>query len=330
MNKKPKQTCFAVFDGECEDVDLADLADTLLARQKEEWPALSNGYAVLESVRMREIETGTYRVKAQFNPGRIVSSGAKLDPESIRQRPCFLCRENLPQEQQAILYRDEYLILCNPAPIFPAHWTVAHIRHLPQSISDYLEIFLCLAEDFGPRTTLFYNAPRCGASAPDHLHFQAAPAGLMPVEVEVLDPQKRIGTRRKKGVELSRIAGLGRGMIMVEGDAEESVAATVRQIIGAFNHAMASEDEPMMNILCSHTSQGWRLILFPRKKERPDAYYREGDERRLISPGAVEMGGIIVTPREEDFWVLTPDDVMEIYQEVAFDDLAVERLLDIL
>ncbi len=198
-----ERRCFAVFDGARETVPLADLAAGLLERQKKNWPGLAEGYAALEAVRVREIRGDGWGVNVQFNPRRIVSSGANLDPESLRRRPCFLCPENLPPEQQAILYRDDYLILCNPAPIFPAHLTIAHVRHLPQSLPDNLEIFLRLAADFGPRTTVFYNGPRCGASAPDHLHFQAAPAGLLPVEEEILDPRKRVGARRRDGVEIS-------------------------------------------------------------------------------------------------------------------------------
>lgn len=319
--------CFAVFDGARETVPLADLAAVLLARQKKNWPALTAGYAALEAARLREIDGDGWCVKAQFNPRRIVSSGANLDPESLRRRPCFLCPENLPPEQQAIRYRDDYLILCNPAPIFPAHWTIAHVRHFPQSLSDHLGIFLRLAADFGPRTTVFYNGPRCGASAPDHLHFQAAPAGLMPVEKEILDPRKRIRARRRDGVEICRTAGLARGILVIEGKEEGNVAAAVGEVIGMLGRSTTSDGEPLLNILCTRSGEGWRLILFPRLKLRPAAYFLEGEERLLISPGAVDMGGIIITPREEDFLALTPDLVRGIFREVAFDDAAVETLL---
>jgi hypothetical protein len=319
--------CFAVFDGREETPQLSDLAVALLERQKKTWPDLSEGYAVLGAVRVREIRGDGWDVNVQFNPRRIVSSGANLDPESIRRRPCFLCPENLPPEQQAILYRKEYLILCNPAPIFPAHWTIAHVRHFPQSLSDHLGIFLRLAADFGPRTILFYNGPRCGASAPDHLHFQAAPAGLLPAEEEILNPRKRIGARRRNGVEISRTAGLGRGILVIEGKEEGSVAAAAGEVIGALGRSTTSDGEPLLNILCTRTGEGWRLIIFPRRKHRPDAYFREGKAGLLISPGAVDMGGIIITPREEDFLALTPDLVRGIFREVAFDDAAVETLL---
>lgn len=329
MIGRAERGCFAVFDGERERVPLADLADALLASQKKEWPALTAGCASLESVRLREIGGNGWRVKAQFNPGRIISSGADLDPESIRRRPCFLCADNLPPEQQAIRYREDYLILCNPAPIFPTHWTVAHVRHLPQSLVDHIGIFLRLAADFGSRTTILYNGPSSGASAPDHLHFQAVPAGLMPVEEEILDPLKRVGILRRNGAEISQVAGLGRGILVIEGKEEGSVTAAAGEVIGALGRSTASDGEPPLNLLCTRAGEGWRLILFPRRKHRPDAYFRKGAERRLISPGAVDMGGIIVTPREEDFLALTPDLVRGIFQEVAFDDAAVKTLLDL-
>ncbi|MCX5838435.1 MAG: DUF4922 domain-containing protein [Deltaproteobacteria bacterium] len=326
----PERRCFAVFDGAEGMVPLSDLAAALLARQKENWPGLSDGYAALKAVRIREIRGDGWGVQVQFNSRRIVSSAAKLDPESIRRRPCFLCLENLPPEQQAILYRDDYFVLCNPMPIFPGQLTIAHRRHLPQSLPEKMITFLRLAADFGPRTTVFYNGPRAGASAPDHLHFQAAPAGLLPVEKEIPDSRKRTGARRRDGVEICRTAGLARGILVIEGKEEENVAAAAGEVIGMLGRSTTSDGEPPLNMLCTRTGEGWRLILFPRRKHRPDAYFREGKEGLLISPGALDMGGIIITPREEDFLALTPDLVSGIFREVAFDDAAIEALLALL
>jgi hypothetical protein len=322
-----QRRCFASFDGAGESASLIDLADDLLERQKKNWSRLVDGYAALSAVRVREIRGNGWRVQVQFNPRRIVSSGAKLDPESIRRRPCFLCPENLPPEQEAICYRGDYLILCNPVPIFPGHRTISHVRHLPQSLPDNLRTFLRLAADFGPRMTVFYNGPRAGASAPDHLHFQAAPAGLMPVEEEILDPRKRAGTKRRDGVKITQTMGLGRGILVIEGEKEESVAAAAGNAIHALGHMTSADQEPMLNILCTRTEKGWRLILFPRRKHRPDAYFREGRDGLLISPGAADMGGIMITPREEDFLALTPDLVSGIFREVAFEDADTDAFL---
>jgi hypothetical protein len=325
-----QRRCFASFDGKEGSTLLLDLADALLERQKQNWPMLVDGYAALSAARIREIHGDGWGVQLQFNPRRIMSSRAKVDPESIRRRPCFLCRENLPPEQEAISYRDDYLILCNPAPIFPGHRTIAHIGHLPQSLPDHLGIFLQLAADFGPRMTVFYNGPLAGASAPDHLHFQAAPAGLMPVEAEILHPRKRVGAKRRDGVKIWQATGLGRGILVIEGEKKENVAAATGDAIRALGRLTSTDQEPMLNILCTHTKEGWRLLLFPRRKHRPHAYFREGGERLLISPGAADMGGIIITPREEDFFALTPDLISGIFREVAFDDTATAALLSLL
>jgi hypothetical protein len=319
--------CRAVFGGPGETPALADRADALLKQQQETWPGLAAGYEALETVRTREICGRGWRVVVQFNPRRIVSSGARLDHDTVRRRPCFLCPDHLPPEQRAIGYREDWLILCNPMPIFPGHLTIANRRHLPQSLAGSMGTFLRLAEDFGSGTVLFYNGPRAGASAPDHLHFQAAPAGRMPIEREICDRGKRTGMRRRSGAAISRSAELGRGILVIEGSREESVAELAGEAVAALGRFAPFAGEPLLNLLGRHTGEGWRLILFPRRKHRPEAYFREGGEGLLISPGAVDMGGVIVTPREEDFLKLTPELVSEIYREVAFDDEAVEAVL---
>ena len=318
--------CFAVYDGAEREKPLGETAAELMASQRKSWPALAEGCAALEAARIREIGGNGWRVKVQFNPRRIASTGAKLDPESIRRRPCFLCRENRPRQQEAILYRREYLILCNPAPIFPMHLTIVHRRHLPQSIEGTIPDFLRLAADLGPAFTVLYNGPRCGASAPDHLHFQAAPAGLLPAETEVLEPGHRIMLSRQDGVSLWRSRGLQRGILVIEGRDPGAVAAAFNRVSGALRRLTPSAEEPLLNLLGVCTGDGWRLLLFPRRKLRPAAYDREGEEQLLVSPGAVDMAGLLITPREKDFLALTGDTVREIFAEVAFDDAAIDGL----
>lgn len=321
---------FAVHTGEREAEPLADLTDRLLEQQKKMWPGLAEGYTALDAARVREIRGDGWTVKVQFNPRRIVSTGAKLDPESIRRRPCFLCPGHLPREQQAILYRDDYLVLCNPAPIFPGHLTIAHRRHLPQSLSGNLPAFLRLASDFGPGMIVFYNGPRSGASAPDHLHFQAARSGILPVEEEVLAPGNQAKVIQCHGTVIRGTRGLGRGILVIEGNVASDVAAAFDEVVGALRRLHVSDDEPMLNLFCIPTGSGWRLILFPRLKLRPAAYFREGEERLLVSPGAVDMGGMLITPLEKDFLALDRDLIREIYREVAFDDAEVEALIGLL
>ncbi len=319
----------AVYPGDDASPSLARMASELLDRQQETWPGLAEGYASLAAVRVREIKAGNWGVKVQFNPRRIVSSGAPVDPESLRRRPCFLCPENLPPEQRGILYRDAYLVLCNPVPIIPGHLTIARLRHLPQSLSANRETFLRLAEDFGPGMTVFYNGPQAGASAPDHLHFQAAPAGLLPVEKEILVPGNRARVGERHGAVLWRTVGLGRGIIVIEGQEAGGVIGALGEVIAALGRS-APSGEPMLNLFGTHTDEGWRLLLFPRRKHRPDAYCREGEGRLMVSPGAMDMAGLIVTPREEDYHALDADLIGGIFREVAYDDEAVETLLALL
>ena len=317
----------AIYPGDGAPLPLAGMATGLLGDQQRTWPGLASGCSSLQEARVREIRGGRWRVNVQFNPGRIVSSGARVDPESLLRRPCFLCLENLPPEQRAILYRDDYLVLCNPFPIVPGHLTVACRRHLPQSLCANRETLLRLAGDFGPGMAVFYNGPQCGASAPDHLHFQAAPAGLLPVEKEILLPGNRTKAGERGGAVLWRSVGLGRGIVVIEGEDAGGVAAALGEVAAALGRSAPSEGEPMMNLFCTHTGDGWRLMIFPRRKHRPDAYFREGEGRLLVSPGAIDMGGIIVTPREEDCRALDAALVREIFREVAYDDAAVQSLL---
>jgi hypothetical protein len=178
--------------------------------------------------------------------------------------------------------------------------------------------------------TVFYNGPRSGASAPDHLHFQAAPAGLLPVEKEILLPGNRTKAGERGGAVLWRSVGLGRGIIVIEGEDAGGVAAALGEVVAALGLSAPCGEEPLMNLFCTHTGDGWRVMIFPRRKHRPDAYFREGEERLLVSPGAVDMGGLLVTPREEDFRAVDAALVREIFREVAYDDAAVESLLALL
>jgi len=325
----PERGYFSIFTGRKGPGSLADPAAGLLNKQKKNWPVLGEGYAALEKSLTRQIDGGKWRVHIQCNPRRMVSSGAKLDPESIERRPCFLCPENLPAAQEAILYRDNYHILCNPAPIFPGHLTIAAIRHTPQSLLENIESLLLLADDFGPGTTVFYNGPRAGASAPDHLHFQAAPCGLMPIEEEALAaPGQRIGARVRDGVEIFGTRGLARGVLVISGGSDSAVIRTFERIFAVLVGRLTFvEGEPPLNIFCSRIAEGWRLLLFPRLKHRPDAFFREGRDKLVLSPGAADMGGVIIAPREGDFSALTAAMVADIYREVAFDDAMVGEVL---
>ena len=163
---------------------LASKAQALLQHQKGTWEMLRNGYDTLRTVRTRVFDFDGFQIKVQFNPGRLTSTVAKVDAASIKERKCFLCTENLPPAQRGIPCDGDYLVLCNPFPIFPEHFTISSVRHTPQLIRDSFAALLYLTRDLGARYTVLYNGPKCGASAPDHLHFQAGNRSYLPIDAE--------------------------------------------------------------------------------------------------------------------------------------------------
>jgi hypothetical protein len=316
---------YATFDGEEDTPSLEELSRNFLSEQQKSWPELRLAYDSLRGTRYRDIVCNGFSVRLLFNPGRAVNTTAAVSPEKISQRPCFLCIANLPVEQKCILYRHEFLILGNPRPVVPFHLTIAHVSHRPQAITAHTEMFLRIAADIGPGFTVLYNGPRCGASAPDHLHFQAVPSGQMPVEKEI-DGRKgftpTVSRTRVTDVSVRGLAGLGREVILIEGDDVPRLAAAFRDYV----HDLAdvstppggSAGEPMMNATASFDGRTWRLLVFPRRAHRPAAFYRDDDARLLVSPAVMEMAGIIVTPAERDFDRLDAAAIESLYREVSF------------
>ena len=264
-----RERIFASFDGSPDDPALSGLCLDLLAQQKISWPLLRDAYAAQDSAQIREISANGFSVKLQFNPRRIISSAAAVDPASISRRPCFLCVENLPEAQKGILYRQTYLILCNPAPIFSQHYVVSNRRHIPQSIEKNMDAFLLLAKDFGSGLSVFYNGPRCGASAPDHLHFHAVPSDMMPIEKEIREDRNRILIRRLEGASILTLMSLSRPIIIVEGKELRSVETALLKAVEAMKETLPASDEPMMNLLCAYDGTQWRVLIFLRRKHRP-------------------------------------------------------------
>ena len=300
----------------------------LLENQKKSWPLAAEGYSSLQYVQVREIRCNAFSVWLQFNPKRIVSTGAKVDAQSISQRRCFLCAENLPSEQQGILYENEYLVLCNPMPIFSAHYTISHIQHQPQIIAAHFDTLMQLARDLSPAFTVFYNGAQCGASAPDHFHFQAAPAGKIPIEPEAVKVSRRELVQESDGVAIILLKDLGRAVLVLEGTNAEKLIRVLQQLLAKMQMSLHISDEPKINILCQYHAPQWRLILFPRRKHRPDVFFKEGDERVLISPASVDMGGLIVTPVEKDFKTVDAKMIEAIYREVSWDETTVRKLIE--
>jgi hypothetical protein len=297
--------------------DLASRARVLLRQQKETWPLLRTGYAGLADVRTRTIDMDAFTLRVQWNPGRIVSSSANVDPEAIRRRKCFLCSANLPEEQRGVLFASNFLLLCNPFPIFNEHFTIPHTTHSPQRIDSSFGTMLDLARAMAKGYLLTYNGPKSGASAPDHLHFQAGEKGFLPLE-------KELGGLLAKGEVLADAKTLQviasddglRRFFALRSTEKEPLIGALGDLESALAAATGQEVEPMMNVLASFDGGGWTVLVFPRARHRPSMYFAEGEERLLISPAAVDCGGVLTLPREQDFQRITADHIREIFGEV--------------
>jgi len=318
---------YATFDGGGK--SLPGLCLELLSEQKKSWQDLRVGYESLENVRERDLSCGRFSIRLQYNPRRIKSSLAAVGEGKIDERRCFLCLGRLPESQKGILYRNEYLILCNPMPVFPSHFIVSHLDHRLQAIAGQIDLFLRLIADFGFDWRVLYNGPKCGASAPDHLHFHVGPSGQMPLEKEI-HWKNRAPLMKRGGVHLYRLGGLGREVILLEGDDPMAVEGVLKEFLNGLKQVLLIDEEPMVNIAGFQKEGKWRLLIFPRRKHRPEVFFKEGDDRVVISPGVIDMGGLLITPVEKDFKRLDRVEVESIYREVSLDEKTVKHAIAVL
>lgn len=323
-----RQKIYAAFNEEEGVRVLPELCLELLAEQKKVWQGLREGYELLERVRERDIPCRGFSVRLQQNPGRIKSSLADVGGENAKERQCFLCLDSLHGNQRGILYRNDYLILCNPMPVFSPHFTISHLDHRRQAITEHIDAFLQLMTDLGSGWTVLYNGPKCGASAPDHLHFQANPSGQMPIEKEIRGKRRLTLMRQDKGVSLCRLRDMGREVILLEGLSPVGVGEVFKSFLNALKRVLLVDEEPMMNVAGFRKGRKWRLMIFPRRKHRPVAFFKEGDARVVVSPGVIDMGGLLITPVERDFYRLDAAAVEGIYREVSLEGKSVEKAID--
>ena len=307
--------------------DLGAASHALLEEQLRDWTMLRDGVSGLGVVQNRTIALDGFSVRLQFNPARLVSSAAKVDAKSIRERACFLCPQHLPAEQRGVAFNEHYLVLCNPFPIFPQHFTIPHRQHLPQRIREVFADQLDLARAMGGRYTVFYNGPRCGASAPDHLHFQAGDRGFMAFEGEY-DRLKREPIARTKHVAAYAPSSL-RPFLAIESSDRDAAVAAFEVVFRNLTNIAPAPDEPMMNVITWHDEpHGWRVVVFPRQKHRPSAYFAEGDAKVLLSPGTVDIAGVCILPVERDFQRLSAEHLEAMFREVMLPPEAFARLRD--
>lgn len=289
------------------------------------WPLLGANWEKLDSVLLKSFNFGGFTIQVQFNPKRITSSAAKVDKGSIEKRPCFLCAANRPAEEDHVTFDNDYEILCNPFPIFRKHYTIAHRDHIPQEIDSEFSRMLDMSKEL-PELAVFYNAPACGASAPDHLHFQAGSRGLMPIEDELESVREAYGKQLIQGDGFSLFAindGLRRFLLLESLKKEAIEDSFIR--ISAYMRRLVKGAEPMLNILV-YFNEGWQVLVFPRDKHRPWQFFEEGEKNILLSPASVDMGGMMITPLEKDFNKITADDIKDIFSQISLDDRQFENL----
>jgi ATP adenylyltransferase/5',5'''-P-1,P-4-tetraphosphate phosphorylase II len=299
---------------------LPEKAERLFEHQLKNWKLASDGYRSLTAVQIKKFEFDNFTIEAHFNPGRIISSSAKVDAKSIEARPCFLCINNLPNEQKAVKVINDYILLVNPFPIFDKHFTIPSVNHVPQTIKSEIENLLTISSMLGESYSVFYNGPGCGASAPDHLHFQSGNFGFMKIDTEYKEMINTYGEVIFKNDELvtTVVTGCLRNFISLESNNISKLTDEFESIYNLLNKEQ-SDEEPMMNIICSYHSS-WRLLVFPRSKHRPSYFFEEGENKLLISPAAVDLGGVLILPREEDFNKITKELIIDIFKQVILND----------
>ena len=281
-------------------------------RQMEKWADARHRFRDLKHVETHQLSD---QLKVQWNPARIVSTGAKIDKKTLGDRPCFLCDKNRPKEQISKQIDERFLLLVNPFPILPVHFTIPARKHQPQSIyKNYGEMhrFLSLHSEL----MVFYNGPKCGASAPDHLHFQADTSGILPLQAN----WQRLSRNLTDIISLNddeKIALIHDFVVpafVIISKSEDSDEALFQRLYKSMP-VRGDETEPMMNIIAWRKGDEYISVVIPREKHRPEAYFAEGDAQMMVSPGALDMSGLIITPREEDFRKLTEESATAILQE---------------
>ena len=289
-------------------------------RQIEKWQDAGKRYRDLQNVMISE--QGEWKV--QFNPARIVSTGASIDKKAIAKRPCFLCADNRPEEQITRVLDNGFELLVNPFPILPVHFTIPLLKHAPQLIRPYYGEMHHLLEMY-PDLMVFYNGPKCGASAPDHMHFQAGTSGLLPLQQAWgrLSRELEVVVALSDDEEISLIHEYVCPAFLIRSrnqKNDEKMFGWLYEAMGRVSRDESGEsrnEEPMMNIVAWRQGDEYLSVVFPRRKHRPDCYYADDDSQRLVSPGSLDMAGLIITPRQEDYERLNTAEIQAIIDEVA-------------
>lgn len=298
----------------------------LYQEQIQNFKLARENYAALQQVIYKEIPLGEFSIRLQHNPARLISTNAKIDQATLQSRKCFLCQTGMPPEQKGVLYRTHYHQFINPYPIFEPHFTVPSNEHLPQRIENRFGDLLDLTFDF-PEYTSFYNGPGCGASAPDHFHFQMAPRHIMPLEEDVNHVHLRQTLVQKDFYHISILKNYLREVIILQASDAHILSELFTKTLEIIGRAIPYEEEPMINLLGWFDNCQWNICIFPRKLRRPWQFFAEGNEKILFSPGCVDMAGLLIAPRREDFERYSPDLLRDLFRQVTADEKAMNQII---
>ena len=291
--------------------------------QLNQWKDVAKRFEELKGVQTCEVGSAL----AQFNPARLVSTGAKIDKATLAKRPCFLCEKNRPKGQIVLPFGNDFDILVNPFPILPVHFTIPSRYHQQQAIADnYVQIHRLLRAY--PQLMVFYNGPKCGASAPDHLHFQAGTSGILPLQ---RDWQRLYETsvpllKMNDGEGIYEIKGYICPVLAIVSHTEKHDVELFSRLYEALP-MKEDETEPMMNIVAWRSGEAFISVVFPREKHRPDCYSADGEEQCLVSPGSLDMAGLMILPCQSDFEGMTARLSKAILREVSLSDEAMKDVV---
>lgn len=307
--------------------------DLFIENQLAKWQTARTNHEALNQIETRRFELAGNTITVQFNPARAVSTCAKVDKSSIEARKCFLCPENKPNEQDEIIISldEPFSLRINPYPILPGHLTISSLKHQDQVLADKTirqlpgKLISWLEEYFASGYVLFYNGAKCGASAPDHFHFQAVKQSDVPVIqqwerlMETAVREKEIKTENGNTYSSFQITSyICPIQVFICNHSADILPEMINQYLESLP-LHEGESEPRYNLFAWQDKQrGFTMAYFPREEHRPACYTATGEEQLLVSPGALDMAGLLVTPRKEDFDKITESDIIQIYKEVAY------------
>jgi hypothetical protein len=278
--------------------------EDLFERQTRAWPQLAQGIEGVARAQTRPVRIDWFDVFIRHLPHRMTSTTASVARESVAKRPCFLCAANLPPEEEGLQLDDDFTIYCNPFPIVDRHLTIAHREHRSQRIANQFGSMLDIASRL-PGYFVIYNGPECGASAPDHMHFQAGSRALFPIEKDTA------------GLTGVTVPNYGRNVLQLRGHDRSALIDRMDRAIDLLAEATSKRPEPMVNIAVFHESGEWVAYLFPRGKHRPQVFHTG---ELTVSPASIDLCGIFVVPLAKDFERITGEDIAAVFREVTLPD----------